>query len=635
MTDLAIRFLSQLGQASIFLASTAVVAILVLRCLRCKSPAVHHITWCLVLVQGMLIFHVSLVIPWHKSNVVTETTNEAFISTALEPIQSGIPMVGPSNPEQVVEANEPSTSSILEIGENNEHIGWNWPILLLACWVGGIVVTLACWTVAYVRFVYAFPSEECEEQEWTREWQILLTDSGITDTIPMHVSSHVGPVLCRLPSGYRIVVPFGLWRRLTKTQRQCIMRHELAHYERSDVWKSLLMHLVALPHWFNPMTWLAVRRLEDCAEWACDDVVRNARREWSPSYAKALLAIGGQAGRQPAWTRATSGGGLSKRIRRIVSSHYERDSLFKKIFAFTMLLALIMVHVVRIELVAQEPGTEQINGKSLPSTSPLEEPAAEDTFSVAKPSLRFLSWRHNPPADAQAPIEGQYWLPSGERVVSQEILAPLGRVKGLNTEGEQGRFLHLFISHPGFRYGASAKLDILSPQGNVVDSLQRISPSRILYELPEKKWPGWMFFQIDMKPELELPPKGMVRLRYTVGTDSEELAALPVNATPGDSLDKGVSLLGIGESVDDKAFVSIFIERESAAKFTYFVTGFDKRGRPVRRDGTYHATPFDSAHALTFQFRQSLSMFSHFGLSRCPIREIDYRQVWFQPKAKN
>ena len=97
-----------------------------------------------------------------------------------------------------------------------------------------------------------------------------------------------------------------------------MMRHELAHYQRYDVWKSLLAHLAALPHWFNPIAWLAVQRIEMCSEWACDDIVSRTGRDWSTNHAKALLMIGELACQQPAWTAAASGGRLSMRIRRIL-----------------------------------------------------------------------------------------------------------------------------------------------------------------------------------------------------------------------------------------------------------------------------------------------------------------------------
>ena len=138
---------------------------------------------------------------------------------------------------------------------------------------------------------------------------------------------------------------------------------------------------------------------------------------------------------------------------------------------------------------------------------------------------------------------------------------------------------------------------------------------------------------LEAVPEIvEILFRGRDEIRLVA--DSEVLAEFPVNASPGRTLHKGVTLLGIGDSVDDTAFVSYFIEREPAAKFKYFVTGHARRGRPLFDEGSMQAAPSDSAHAYTFTFRQPLSTVSNFRLSRCPIREINFREVSFRPKAK-
>src|SRR5262249_54471037 len=57
-----------------------------------------------------------------------------------------------------------------------------------------------------------------------------------------------------------------LWRQLDSGERLAILRHELAHYRRGDLWKSLVARLLALPHWFNPLAWRAGRRFDEAAE---------------------------------------------------------------------------------------------------------------------------------------------------------------------------------------------------------------------------------------------------------------------------------------------------------------------------------------------------------------------------------
>ena len=103
-------------------------------------------------------------------------------------------------------------------------------------------------------------------------------------------TDELGPILCRLPRGYVLVVPERLWRSLDSCERRAILRHELAHYQRGDVWKSLAARLLALPHWFNPASWWAVRRFDEAAEWACDRAA--AGDEAATEYARVLVRLG-------------------------------------------------------------------------------------------------------------------------------------------------------------------------------------------------------------------------------------------------------------------------------------------------------------------------------------------------------
>ena len=84
------------------------------------------------------------------------------------------------------------------------------------------------------------------------------------------VSREAGPALCWLPSGYCLVVPESLWAALEPAERASILRHELAHYRRGDLWTTLLARCLAVFQWFNPLAWWAVARFEAQSEFICD-----------------------------------------------------------------------------------------------------------------------------------------------------------------------------------------------------------------------------------------------------------------------------------------------------------------------------------------------------------------------------
>ena len=49
--------------------------------------------------------------------------------------------------------------------------------------------------------------------------------------------------------------------------------HELAHARRWDCTIKLMAHLARAVYWFNPLAWVAFKRLQSEAETACDDLV--------------------------------------------------------------------------------------------------------------------------------------------------------------------------------------------------------------------------------------------------------------------------------------------------------------------------------------------------------------------------
>jgi hypothetical protein len=122
-------------------------------------------------------------------------------------------------------------------------------------------------------------------------------------------------------------------------QRRSILRHELAHYVRGDLWKSLLARLLASPQWFNPLAWLAVRRFEEAAECACDDAALAAEPEGAFDYLRALLELGESDCSTPALQAAVHGGSLQRRVRRLLSCA-GKDSATKQLIVVFAALAL-------------------------------------------------------------------------------------------------------------------------------------------------------------------------------------------------------------------------------------------------------------------------------------------------------
>jgi TonB family protein len=69
-----------------------------------------------------------------------------------------------------------------------------------------------------------------------------------------------------------------------------VLRHEIAHIRRQDWSVQLVAEILRCVYWFNPLVWVACRRLRDESEHACDDVVL-ARGVEASAYAVQLLEL--------------------------------------------------------------------------------------------------------------------------------------------------------------------------------------------------------------------------------------------------------------------------------------------------------------------------------------------------------
>ena len=82
-------------------------------------------------------------------------------------------------------------------------------------------------------------------------------------------------------------------RRLAEARQRIVLLHELVHVQRCDFLANLIAQFACAFHWFNPLVWLAARRIGCEREQACDDVV--LRKGTKPAgYAEEVLRIAAQ-----------------------------------------------------------------------------------------------------------------------------------------------------------------------------------------------------------------------------------------------------------------------------------------------------------------------------------------------------
>ncbi|WP_032973338.1 M56 family metallopeptidase, partial [Stenotrophomonas maltophilia] len=114
----------------------------------------------------------------------------------------------------------------------------------------------------------------------------------LADIVPAHVTIATcavdGPMVVGLWHP-QILLPRPLLARLDNNVLRDIVRHEVAHLQRRDLWTSTLLRAGTALFWWNPLLHLAQARLAVLREMACD--ARAAMQAREPlDYAGSLLA---------------------------------------------------------------------------------------------------------------------------------------------------------------------------------------------------------------------------------------------------------------------------------------------------------------------------------------------------------
>ncbi|HEY2894527.1 MAG TPA: M56 family metallopeptidase, partial [Pirellulales bacterium] len=409
MSNFAIELLAALGRTTLWLGLLGVITAAVLRVTRANSPTVHRVGCVLTLLVGWAFLRYPVAVPWYETAAVTASSGAIRTSPALidlEPIaipsadnssemmegssevvdlatteiapqsglqQSVVPRIeandfsNPAHPKQSGAAPESIEPDRLSAAINL------FPLIAAALWAVGLIAPPAIWLVGYVRFVRSVQNCRRPVDAWQSQWSELIATAPAGRQIPLCVSDDVGPMLCRLPRGFALVVPEPLWRELSDEGRRAILRHELAHYQRGDVWKSLAVRLLALPHWFNPVSWWAVRCFDEAAEWACDAAASSDQP--STEYAKTLVRLGELSTADLRYGSAARGRTLAARVRRVLAAKTQSDSFLKQALVLTGAVAVLMSSLLDVQLVARQP--EKSDAR--PQLADTEQPSAGST----------------------------------------------------------------------------------------------------------------------------------------------------------------------------------------------------------------------------------------------------------------
>ncbi|MBA4106755.1 MAG: hypothetical protein C0485_13445 [Pirellula sp.] len=357
--------------------AAALAAWALLAWLRIDAPRIHRIAWLLVIAQGWLFFPLTIEIET-ESPPTTTTKRAAGLVPAGITERSSIAFL-----TEALRCREPfatSDSPLMDARQSPKALDpLSLPIIAIASWLLGAITLAAIAVYRYWQVLRTLPlGSPPDDPAWQAEWHAARTAAQLRRRQPvdLRITTSLGPLLHWAPWAYLILVPRPLWTALAAPQRQAILRHELAHLRRGDLWKSLAIRILALPQWFNPLAWRAIRRFDEAAEWACDDAAA-ATTDGRLTFAESLLQSAEYAVPFPASAPAARGV-LTRRTHRLVSPRFKEESKMKLLVPPLLLLLLAMFQTLRIErVVADETPQEPLSFQDWSLVEQLRIPVGE------------------------------------------------------------------------------------------------------------------------------------------------------------------------------------------------------------------------------------------------------------------
>jgi beta-lactamase regulating signal transducer with metallopeptidase domain len=165
-------------------------------------------------------------------------------------------------------------SATLTLAQSPAHRDWT-PLLIIGLWLIG------CSAITLIRL---------------RLW--LRVRAAIRESVPLNIPSSVeirsatgllepGVVGLWRPT---LLLPEGIMERLTASELEAVIAHELCHVRRRDNLFSGLHMLAEALFWFHPLVWLIGARLLEERERACDENVLSLGNQ-PRVYADAILNV--------------------------------------------------------------------------------------------------------------------------------------------------------------------------------------------------------------------------------------------------------------------------------------------------------------------------------------------------------
>lgn len=218
---------------------------------------------------------------------------------------------------------------------------WDWHQYAGLLWAIGVFCFLGWHLLQHLRFLAAVRrwSDDIKDSAILKQFILTKSELGIRNHIAIKSCACI-----KTPMGIGLFHPVVLLPQIDFSQDELplILKHELVHYKRRDLWYKVLIMIVSALHWFNPIVYFMVRSVLNLCEISCDEeVLRGFDAKGRVQYGEAIIGIvrSGSGYKTVLSTNFYSGiQGMKKRI-------YTMMDMSRKQFSFALFIAVLMIAI--------------------------------------------------------------------------------------------------------------------------------------------------------------------------------------------------------------------------------------------------------------------------------------------------
>lgn len=281
--------------------------------------------WVWFALAARLLIPLNISLP--KAPVQVQIPNRTVLSVPAADTAAQISAVPPAAGGEPVQISQAAASTPVTIMQ-----------LAAMIWLAGAVLFLLWQAASYLYFArqvrrWSRPAKDSRVLELAEQ---LQRETGLRKPMPVLICPKApGPMVMGLFSPRLLLVSETYETRAL----YFILKHEMVHVRRGDIWYKMLLLLANALHWFNPLVWWMSHQAGRDVEIACDDeVIRGMDRESRGYYGSTILEVVRKRHSAPAFSTYFSGSGRSVKER--LRNLFDRRNKRKGVLALCLVVLL-------------------------------------------------------------------------------------------------------------------------------------------------------------------------------------------------------------------------------------------------------------------------------------------------------